>query len=65
MDNKDDSLGGTSWYISCDKCGKEVTGNVYGISNVNIDYSWCDVAEEVSRFIHPDCYYEYKENNNA
>lgn len=64
MDNKD-------WYISCDKCGKEVTGNVYGISNVNIDYSWCDVAESVSSFIHPDCYNAYvsppniKENNNA
>ena len=50
---------------NCDICGKEVKGDVYGIVNVNIDYSWCDVAEEVSRFIHPDCYYEYKENNNA
>ena len=44
---------------NCDKCGKEVKGNVYGIVNVNLDYNWCDVAEEVSRYMHVACYYEY------
>ena len=45
--------------VDCDKCGKEVKGNVYGISNVNLDNDWIDVAEFVSSYIHPECYNEY------
>ena len=51
--------------IDCDKCGKEVKGDVYGISNVNIDNDWVDVAEFVSSFIHAECYNEYVSLNIA
>jgi len=44
---------------NCDACGKEVDGQVYGIINVKIDNDWCEVADEVSSFIHPECYYNY------
>ena len=43
--------------MKCDICGMKVEGSVTGIINVTLeDDGWVEVADEVSSFIHDDCY---------
>ena len=41
---------------NCDYCSKEVTGKAYGVIDVEVTDSWCEVADEVNSFIHIECY---------
>ena len=41
---------------NCDYCSKEVTGKAYGVIDVEVTDSWCEVADEVNSFIHTECY---------
>jgi hypothetical protein len=42
--------------MKCDICGMKVEGFATGLINIEVDDGWVEVADEVSSFIHDECF---------
>lgn len=42
--------------MKCNICGMKVEGSATGLINIEVSDGWVEVADEVSNFIHDECY---------
>jgi len=42
--------------MKCNICGMKVEGSATGLINIEVDDGWVEVADEVSSFIHDECF---------